>query len=113
MASIFTKILKGEIPGQILYQDELCAAIVDIQPQAPKHFLIFPKKEIRSIATAAVEDKAILGHLLFVAGQIAREQGFSEDGFRLTINTGRLGGQTVDHLHVHLLAGRQMEWPPG
>ena len=113
MASIFTKILKGEIPGKIIFQDELCAAIADIQPQAPHHILIFPKQELRSVAEAGPADERLLGHLLHVAAEIARTEGFSADGYRLTINTGKHGGQTVDHLHVHLLGGRPMHWPPG
>ena len=113
MATLFTKILNGEIPGKILHQDEHCAAIADIQPQAPKHILIFPKKEIRSVADAAPEDKMVLGHLLMTAAKVARDLGIAESGYRLVINTGKHGGQTVDHIHVHLLAGRQMEWPPG
>ena len=113
MASIFTKILNGEIPGQIVHQDDLCAAIVDINPAAPTHLLIFPRREIPSVDHARKDDQAILGHLLVVAGELARRQGFSEDGYRLVINTGENGGQTVPHLHVHLLAGRAFTWPPG
>lgn len=113
MATLFTKILNGEIPGKILHQDEHCAAIADIQPQAPQHILLFPKNEIRSLAHAAPEDKMALGHLLIVAAQVARDLGVAEDGYRLVINTGKNGGQSVDHIHVHLLAGRKMEWPPG
>ena len=113
MASIFSKILSGEIPGKILHQDEHCAAIADIQPQAPKHILVFPKKEIRSLATAAPEDKTTLGHMLMIAAKIARDEGISEGGYRLVINTGQHGGQSVDHIHMHILGGRQMQWPPG
>lgn len=113
MASIFTKILNGEIPGKFLHKDEHCAAIADIQPQAPKHILIFPRKEIRSVATASMDDQKILGHMLLVAAKVAREQGLEEGGYRLVINTGKLGGQTVDHIHIHVLGGRQMQWPPG
>lgn len=113
MASIFTKIINGEIKGTIVYQDEQCAVLVDIQPQAPKHFLIVPKKEIPSIAEASTHDQQVLGHLLLVAAKIARDQGISENGYRLVINTNSDGGQTVSHLHIHLLGGRQMTWPPG
>ncbi len=111
MATLFTKIINGEIPGKIVHKDEHCAVLVDIQPQAPKHFLVVPVKEIESIATA--EDKQVLGHLLLTAAQVARDQGFSAGGYRLVINAGKNGGQTVSHLHIHLLGGRQMEWPPG
>lgn len=111
--SIFTKIINGEIKGTIVHQDDICAVLVDIQPQAPKHFLVVPKKEIISVHHATAEDKSILGHLLWVAAEVAREQGFAEDGYRLVINTGSNGGQTVPHIHVHLLAGRALSWPPG
>ncbi|MBX3022979.1 MAG: histidine triad nucleotide-binding protein [Bdellovibrionales bacterium] len=113
MASILTKILKKEIPGKILHEDEICAAILDINPQAPKHILIYPKKEIVSTDTATPEDKAILGHCLLVAAEVARQQGISERGYRLVINTGEDGAQTIPHLHIHLLGGRPMDWPPG
>lgn len=113
MASLFTKIIRGEIKGTVIFEDDLCAAILDIQPQAPKHILIVPKKEIESIAHATEEDKAVLGHLLLVAGELARKQGLEENGYRLVTNIGRHGGQSVAHLHIHLLGGRQMSWPPG
>ncbi len=113
MASIFTKIISGEIKGKIVYQDDLCAVLVDIQPQAPTHLLVVPKKEIESIHHAKTEDKNLLGHLLLVAANVAREQGCAEDGYRLVINTGRDGGQSVSHIHIHLLAGRPLTWPPG
>lgn len=113
MASIFTKIISGEIKGTIVHEDEYCAVLVDIQPQAPKHFLVVPKKEITSIAEAKLEDKMVLGHLLLTAAEVARKQGFSEKGYRLVINTNSDGGQTVSHIHIHLLAGRKLTWPPG
>jgi histidine triad (HIT) family protein len=113
MASIFTKIINGEIKGTVVYQDDQCAVLLDIQPQAPKHFLVIPKKEIRSVADASPQDEQILGHLLLVAAKVARDHGISDDGYRLVINTNVAGGQTVWHLHVHLLGGRQMAWPPG
>lgn len=111
--SVFNKILKGEIKGTILHEDERCAAIVDIQPQGPKHFLVFPKKEIESMATATANDRDLLGHLLWVAAEVARHQGLAEKGYRLVINTNQHGGQSVPHLHIHVIGGRQMEWPPG
>ncbi len=113
MASIFTKIIGGEIKGTIVHQDEHCAVLVDVQPQAPKHMLVVPRKEIESVASASPEDQMILGHLLLTAAKVARDQGFEKQGYRLVINTGKNGGQTVSHLHIHLLAGRQLEWPPG
>ncbi len=113
MATLFTKILNGEIPGKFVHKDDVCAAILDIQPQAPHHILVFPKKEIQSLAHAKPEDQSILGHLLVVAAKVARDQGFAEKGYRLAINTGMDGGQTIDHLHVHVLAGRPLGWPPG
>ena len=113
MATLFTKILNGEIPGKILHQDDHCAAIVDIQPQAPTHILLFPKKELRSMDAAGEDDKMVLGHLLLTAAQLARDLGVAGDGYRLVVNTGRHGGQTIDHIHIHLLAGRGLAWPPG
>lgn len=113
MASLFTKIARGEIPGHIVHQDDLCFAIRDIQPQGPLHLLIIPRKEIVSIAAVSAEDQATLGHLMMVASQLAKEHGVAETGFRLVINTGADGGQTVPHLHVHLIAGRPLHWPPG
>lgn len=113
MASLFTKIFNGEIPGKIVYQDELCGVLVDIQPQAPTHLLVIPKKEIVSVHHADETDQKLLGHLVLVAARMARELGVAEDGYRLIINTGRDGGQSVPHIHVHLLAGRPLHWPPG
>lgn len=113
MASIFTKVINGEIKGTVLYQDEICAALLDIQPVAPKHILVVPRKEIKSTDDATAEDKSILGHCLMVAAEIARKQGLADDGYRLVINTGKHGGQTVDHLHIHVLGGRKFQWPPG
>jgi histidine triad (HIT) family protein len=113
MASIFTKILKREIPSKILHEDEHCAAIADINPQAPVHFLVFPRQELRSVDHGTPAEQQLLGHLLLVAAKVARDQGLSENGYRLVINTGKNGGQTVDHIHVHVLGGRQMSWPPG
>jgi histidine triad (HIT) family protein len=113
VASLFTKIATGEIPGTLVHQDDLCFTIRDIHPEAPLHLLIIPRKEITSIAAASPDDKAVLGHLLLVAGELARVHGVADDGYRLVINTGKHGSQTVPHLHVHLLAGRQLGWPPG
>ena len=111
--TLFTKIIRGEIPAKIVHQDEHCAAFLDISPQAPKHILVVPKKELVGVASAAREDQELLGHLLLTAAAVAREQGLGESGYRLVINSGKDGGQTVDHLHIHILGGRAMSWPPG
>jgi len=113
MATLFTKIITGEIKGKIVFEDDQCAALVDIQPQAPTHILVVPKKEILNVSAARPEDERLLGHLLLVAAKVAEEQGVAGAGYRLVINNGRNGGQSVDHLHVHLLGGRAMTWPPG
>ena len=111
--TLFQKICDREIPATIIHEDDLCVGFKDISPQAPVHLLVVPRKPITRVALATAEDQALLGHLLLTAAKIAREQGFSDDGFRLVINNGRNGGEAVPHLHVHILAGRQMEWPPG
>jgi histidine triad (HIT) family protein len=111
--TLFEKICDREIPATIVHEDELCVAFKDIAPKAPVHLLVVPRKPIPRVALAAADDQALLGHLLLTAAKVAREQGFSDDGFRLVINNGRDGGEAVPHLHVHILAGRQMEWPPG
>lgn len=112
MDCLFCKIVAGVIPAKRLYEDEHTLAFADINPQAPVHVLLIPKRHIASHAHALPEDAALLGKLLASAGEIAREQKL-ENGYRLVINTGPDGGQTVDHLHVHLLGGRAMHWPPG
>ena len=112
MATIFEKIIAREIPADILHEDEHCIAIRDIDPQAPTHFLVIPKQVIPRIEKAVQEDQTVLGHLLLVAGKIARSEGL-EKGFRVVINNGSEGGETVPHLHIHVLGGRQMSWPPG
>lgn len=104
--TIFSKIIDGEIPSQFVYQDDICVCIRDIAPQAPTHLLIIPRKPIAKVADATPEDQAILGHLLLKAGDIARQLGVS-DAFRLVINNGTGAGQTVFHLHVHLLANKK------
>jgi histidine triad (HIT) family protein len=111
MSTIFTKIINRQIPADIVYEDELCLAFRDINPQAPVHILLIPKREITMLSTAEPTDQAVLGHLLLTAPQIARDQGL--EGFRLVINNGEAGGQTVFHLHLHILGGRGMQWPPG
>ena len=113
MKTLFEKIYDGEIPAEILHKDDLCCAFRDIAPQAATHILIVPKKNITRIGEATNEDQAILGHLLLTAGDLARKLGLAETGFRIAINHGPHGGETVPHLHVHLLGGRQLTWPPG
>ncbi len=113
MSSIFTKIINREIPAVIVYEDDLCISFRDIDPKAPQHILIVPKKEIKSLADVAEEDAPLLGHLLLKASQIAKEQGISDSGYRIVVNTNKEGGQEVSHLHLHILGGRQMTWPPG
>ena len=104
MTTIFKKIIDREIPADIVYEDDLCIAFRDVQPQAPVHVLLIPKKEICSIADLSEEDQSLAGHLLLVVGKLAKELGL-DGGFRLVANTGSDGGQTVDHLHFHLLGG--------
>ena len=112
MPTIFGKIINREIPAKIVYEDEQCLAFRDVNPQAPTHVLLIPKKEIPRLADATDADQAVLGHLMIVAGRIARELGV-DDAFRLVVNNGADAGQSVFHLHLHLLAGRQLTWPPG
>jgi histidine triad (HIT) family protein len=110
--TIFGKIINREIPANIVYEDEQCLAFRDINPQAPTHVILIPKKEVPRLADATSEDQALLGHLMLVAGKIARDLGV-EDAFRLVVNNGAEVGQSVFHLHLHLLAGRRFTWPPG
>jgi histidine triad (HIT) family protein len=111
--TLFEKICDKELPAEILHEDDRCVAFRDISPQAPVHVVIVPRKSIPRVAEAREEDEAVLGHLLLTAGKVARELGVEESGFRLVINNGGHGGESVPHLHVHLLAGRQLGWPPG
>jgi len=113
MSSIFSKIIAREIPAEIIYEDDLCVAFRDIHPQAPVHILIIPKKEIPRVAEIEVADEPLLGHMVYTAQVIARKEGLDSTGFRLVINNGPDGGETVPHLHVHLLGGRALGWPPG
>ena len=110
--TIFKRILDREIPADIIHEDDLCIAFRDVNPQAPTHVLIIPRKEIPSLAELSNEDQSLVGHLLLTAKRLAAQLGLS-DGYRTVINCGRDGGQTVDHLHVHLLGGRRLTWPPG
>jgi len=111
--TLFEKIADREIPAEILYEDEICLCLRDINPQAPVHLLIVPKKPIVRIAEANPEDQSTLGHLLLTAQTVAKQQGFAESGFRTVINNGHDGGEEVPHLHLHILAGRKLTWPPG
>ncbi len=110
--TIFQKIADREIPATFVHEDENCFAIRDINPQAPTHILVIPKKPIPRVAETAAGDEAVLGHLIVTAGKIARDLGLTA-GVRLVINSGKQAGETVPHLHVHLLAGRDLSWPPG
>ncbi len=111
--TLFQKIIAREIPARIAHEDEHCIAIHDINPQAPVHVLIIPKQPIARIDAARPADQSILGHLLLTAAALARQLGIAESGYRLVINNGRDGGETVPHLHVHLLGKRPLAWPPG
>ena len=110
--TIFAKIIIGEIPAKIIFEDDLCLAFKDVNPQAPTHILIIPKKPITKLADANDEDQALLGHLLLIARDIANDLDVG-GAYRLIINNGTEAGQTVFHLHIHLLAGRAFNWPPG
>lgn len=110
--TIFKRIIDKEIPAKILYEDDLCLAFADVNPQAPTHILVIPKKEVQSVADLENDDEALAGHLLLVCRNLAKKLGL-ETGYRIVANIGPDGGQSVDHLHLHLLGGRQMTWPPG
>lgn len=111
--TLFEKIISREIPADIVYEDDLCFCFRDIAPQAPVHLLLIPKKPVPRIALATIEDEKLLGHLMLKVGEIARQEGYAEEGFRVVINNGSHGGEAVPHLHLHLLAGRPLKWPPG
>lgn len=110
--TIFRRIIDKEIPAKILYEDDLCLAFPDTNPQAPTHLLIIPKKEVRSIGDLENDDQSLAGHLLLVCRNLAKKFGLG-GGYRIVANTGSDAGQSVDHLHIHLLGGRPMSWPPG
>ena len=111
--TLFEKIIARQIPARIVYEDDLVLAMHDIHPQSPIHVLIIPKKPIPRIAEAQPEDQPVLGHLLLKAAEVAAQLGLSESGYRLVINNGPDGGESVPHLHCHILGGRPMGWPPG
>jgi len=111
--TLFEKIMAGEIPCDEVYQDDLVFAFRDINPQAPVHILVIPKKPIPRIAEATADDHALIGHLFLKAAEIAKSEGLGEGGFRVVVNNGKDGGESVPHLHVHILGGRPLKWPPG
>ena len=110
---LFCRIGSGQIPAKVVLQDDEILAFEDVNPQAPVHVLVIPKRHIERLNEATAGDKALLGHLFEVATQVAEKKGIAESGYRVVANTGRNGGQTVFHLHLHVLGGRQMTWPPG
>ncbi len=111
--TLFEKIADKEIPADLVYEDEYCIAFRDIAPAAPTHILLVPRKPIPHIEAATAEDAALLAHLMLKVGEIARMEGLTEKGFRTVMNTGEDGGQTVPHLHIHILGSRSLSWPPG
>ena len=113
MDCLFCKIIEGEIPSTKIYEDDTVYAFLDIEPQAPTHIIIVPKTHIASGNDLTDENSAVVGHIFAVAAKLAKEQGFAENGWRIVNNCGKDGGQTVGHLHFHLLAGRNLGWPPG
>ena len=113
MSTIFSKIINKEIHADILFENDKILAFRDTSPQAPVHFLVIPKKEIRTINDINEEDKSLIGELFIVAKEIAKKEGISEKGYRTIFNCNEHGGQTVYHIHLHVLGGRQLEWPPG
>lgn len=110
---LFCRIIAGELPSAPVYLDDLVVAIRDISPQAPTHILLLARKHIASVREVGDADRELMGAMFQVAAELAKREGIAEGGYRLVVNVGRNGGQTVDHLHVHMLGGRQMTWPPG
>ncbi|MGI8555253.1 MAG: histidine triad nucleotide-binding protein [Pyrinomonadaceae bacterium] len=110
---LFCKIIAGEIPSEKIFEDDVCIVVNDISPQAPTHLLIIPREHLASLDTARSKNQEMLGHLLLTGAELAREKGFAENGYRTVINTNADGGQTVFHLHIHLLGGRPFVFPPG
>ena len=110
---IFCKIAAGDIPGDIIFEDELAVAFRDINPQAPTHVLVIPRAHVGNASTLTEADDALIAHLLRLAGQIARDEGIEGSGYRIVLNVGSHGGESVPHLHIHILGGRQLSWPPG
>ena len=110
---IFCKIISGDIPGKKVFEDDRLIVIEDIDPQAPHHLLIIPRKHIRTVLDLTTADNEMIGHVYQVAGKVAHDLGFADDGFRVAFNCNSAGGQMVWHIHFHLLGGRDMTWPPG
>ncbi|HHV43684.1 MAG TPA: histidine triad nucleotide-binding protein [Firmicutes bacterium] len=110
---LFCKIAAGQISSDIVYSDEQVVAFKDINPQAPVHLLIIPRKHIPNVNSIEEDDRTLIGHIHHIAAKLAKEQGFADDGYRIVVNCGEQGGQTVMHLHFHLLGGRSLGWPPG
>ncbi|MCA9570903.1 MAG: histidine triad nucleotide-binding protein [Myxococcales bacterium] len=111
--TIFSRILAGEIPCDLVHEDDQCIAFRDIHPQAPVHVLVIPRTPLSGISQATAEHEALLGHLMRVAAEVARKEGLDGRGYRLIVNDGPDGGQSVSHLHIHVLGGRALSWPPG
>ena len=110
---LFCKIIDGKIPGEVVHQDDSCVVVRDINPQAPMHVLVIPRDHIESLDDASQKEEGLLGHLLRVGARVANDLGHADSGYRTVINTGAGAGQSVFHLHVHVLAGRALSWPPG
>ena len=110
---LFCRIINGDIPAEVLHKDDRCVAIRDVNPQAPMHILVIPTEHLESLDEASQKDEPLLGHLLRIGARLANEQGHGEGGYRTVINNGAGAGQSVFHLHVHVLAGRSLSWPPG
>lgn len=113
MSCLFCRIRDGEIPAKVVHEDALCLAFEDLHPQAPTHVLVIPRKHIATSLDIAAEDEGVVGHLHRVAAEVARARGFAMDGFRTVMNTHAAAGQTVFHIHLHVLGGRNLGWPPG
>lgn len=113
MSTLFTKIINGEIPAQIVYEDDKVIVIDDINPQAPIHKLIIPRQEIHTLNDLSTNEQLLVGHMIYVAKHLARQLNIAEKGYRLVFNCNQDGGQTVNHIHLHLLGGRSLGWPPG
>lgn len=111
--TLFQKICDNEIPATIVFEDDRCVAFRDISPQAPVHILVVPRTAVTRVGLAEADDESLLGHLLLTAAAVARSEGIAESGYRLVINNGADGGEAVPHLHIHLLGGRRLQWPPG
>ena len=110
--TLFTKIINREIPAEIIYEDDLCIAFRDVNPQAPLHALLVPKQVLTKLSDGSTQEQSLLGHLMLKAALIAEQQGYA-DAYRVVINNGEAAGQTVFHLHIHIIAGRELSWPPG